>query len=221
LFPQNPHQLSKVAGIFMKNKIIIVSCFALIALGFLGAAIHIEKPFAPNVDLETGAIRIPEDYTRWATLGTWAHANTDLKGKPGSIEYHVVYTPPETIDYYREYGRFPDGAVLVKELLHTETMPMTTGSAVSHATTVKGWFVLVRDTKDRFKDSSLWGDGWGWSLFSADDSINTVSTNYRENCLGCHVPAAQFAGPDAEEADKWIYTFGYPALQKRSLGHFR
>ncbi|MEO5954636.1 MAG: cytochrome P460 family protein, partial [Nitrospiraceae bacterium] len=60
---------------------------------------------------------------------------------------HVVYTQPETIAYYRAHGRFPDGAVLVKELLNAETMGMTTGPAVGHGTTIKGWFVLVRDTE--------------------------------------------------------------------------
>ena len=170
-----------------------------------------QKPFAPNVDPGTGAIRVPENYTRWATLGTWAHAKT--KGEPGSKEYHVVYTQPETIDHYRKHGRYPDGAVLVKELIDTETIPMTTGEAVSHATTIKGWFVLVRDTRGRFKESPLWGDGWGWSLFNAGDPVKTVSTDYQADCLGCHVPARQMARPEAHEDDKWIYTFGYPVLQ--------
>ena len=207
----------------MKYKMITSSILFFMMLGVAVIAMgDSEKPIAPNVDLQTGAISVPKDYTRWATLGTWAHANTKLKrtmthpaGNPGSTEYHVVYTQPETIDYYQEHGRFPDGAVLVKELIHAETMPMTTGPAVSHATKIKGWFVLVRDTQGRFKDSKLWGEGWGWSLFNASDPVNTVSTDFQSDCLGCHVPARQYAPDDAEEADKWIYTLGYPVLQKK------
>lgn len=198
----------------MKHEMITILTLIFMAMGFSGIATSEEmKPVAPNVDLKTGAISVPENYTRWATLGTWAHNNT--KGEPGSKEYHVVYTQPETIDYYQKYGRYPDGAVLVKELLNAETMKMTTGSAVSHATTLKGWFVLVRDTKGRYKESKLWGDGWGWSLFHAPDSKKTVSTDYQENCLACHLPARDLADPDTLEEDKWIYTLGYPVLQNK------
>jgi hypothetical protein len=198
----------------MKHKLIAILTLIFMAMGFSGVATSEEiKAVAPNVDLKTGAISVPENYTRWATLGTWAHANT--KGEPGSKEYHVVYTQPETIDYYQKHGRYPDGAVLVKELLNAETMQMTTGSAVSHATNLKGWFVLVRDTKGRYKESKLWGDGWGWSLFNAPDTKKTVSTDYQENCLACHLPARDLAGPDTHEEDKWIYTLGYPVLQRK------
>ena len=169
------------------------------------------KAFAPNVDLKTGAISVPENYTRWAVLGTWAHSK--MEGKPGVKEYHVVYTQPETIEYYKKNRRFPDGAVLVKELLNTETMPMTTGPAVSHATKIKGWFVLVRDAKERFKDSKLWGDGWGWSLFNAPDSKKTVSKDYRSDCVGCHLSARELADKRAHKHDKWVYTLGYPVLR--------
>jgi hypothetical protein len=127
----------------------------------------------------------------------------------------VVYTQPETIDYYQKHGSFPDGAVLVKELLKAETMQMTTGPAVSHATTLKGWFVLVRDTKGRYKNSKLWGDGWGWSLFNAPDSKKTVSTDYLVDCIACHLPARDLAREDAHEEDKWIYTLGYPVFQNK------
>lgn len=186
----------------------------LIMVSLAGIAVSKEmKPVAPNVDLKTGAIHVPEDYTKWAVLGTWAHANTE--GKPGSKEYHVVYTQPETIDYYQKHGGFPDGAVLVKELLNAETMQMTTGPAVSHATTLKGWFVLVRDTQGRYKKSKLWGDGWGWSLFNAPDPKKTVSTDYQTDCIACHLPARDFAKDDAHEEDKWIYTLGYPVLKNK------
>ena len=193
----------------MKYIISTLSTLALIFICTLTA--HAVTPFAPNVDLKTGAINVPDNYTRWATLGTWAHST--MEGEPGSHEYHVVYTQPETIDYFQKHGRYPDGAVLVKELLHAETMKMTTGPAVSHATKLKGWFVLVRDTQGRFKNSKLWGDGWGWSLFNAPDSKNTVSTDYQENCIACHLPARDLAKPDAHKDDKWIYTLGYPVLQ--------
>ena len=178
-----------------------------------------EKSFAPaSVEAATGAIRVPEGYRLWPTLGTWAHAKTDKMLEtegPGLHEYHVVYTQPETIAHYQKTGQFPDGAVLVKELLHAKTLAMTTGPAVGHATTTKGWFVLVRDTKGRFKESKLWGKGWGWSFFNADDSRQTVSKNFQIECVPCHLPARQLAPANAVEEDKWIYTFGYPVIQKK------
>ncbi len=189
------------------------------AIGLTGLSIaEQEKQFAPNVDVATGALRVPDNYTEWPTLGTWAHANTDEKLKkngPGLHEYHTVYTQPSTIAHYKKTGQFPDGAVLVKELLNAETMAMTTGPAVGHATTLKGWFVLVRDTKGRYKDSMVWGDGWAWGLFNKGDMGHSVTKNYKVECVPCHIPARGMAPANAAEADKWIYTLGYPILQKQ------
>ena len=98
----------------VRNLITAMPIFILVMVSLTGTAMGKEmKPVAPNVDLKTGAITVPEDYTKWATLGTWAHAN--MEGEPGSHEYHVDYTQPETIAYYQKHGSFPDGAVLVKE----------------------------------------------------------------------------------------------------------
>ena len=203
----------------MKRVTIILSILFLAMMSLASLAQDkSKKPFAPNVDLKTGAISVPENYTEWPTLGTWVHASTGdtlEKMGPGVHEYHVVYTQPETLRYYKKNGRFPDGAVLVKELLHAETMPMTTGPAVGHGTTITGWFILVRDTKGRYKDSSLWGDGWGWSLFDVDDPRHTVSKNYKTNCIPCHTPARQLAPRTAVKDDKWISTLGYPVFRKK------
>ncbi len=199
----------------MNYAFIIGTIITSLVMGVGGVAMGNEKkPFAPNVDMKTGAINVPEDYTFWPTLGTWTHAKVD-GGAANIHEYHVVYTQPETIKYYKKKRRFPDGAVLVKELLHAETMSMTTGPAVGHATTIKGFFVLVRDTKGRFKSSPMWGDGWGWSFFNADDRVKTTSKNYKVNCVPCHVPAKDLAPRNAKKDDKWIYSFGYPVLRKK------
>ena len=198
------------------RQMTVIAIVLILGVGSVGGVeiSHAEKPFAPNVDLNTGAISVPEDYTLWPTLGTWTHAKVD--GDAANIhEYHVVYTQPETIEYYQKKRRFPDGAVLVKELLHAETMSMTTGPAVGHATTIKGFFVLVRDTKGRFRNSPLWGDGWGWSFFNADDRVNTISKDYKVDCVPCHTPAKDLAPRNAKKDDKWIYTLGYPVFRKK------
>lgn len=115
---------------------------------------------------------------------------------------HIVYSQQESVAAYRKTGKFPDGAVLIKELFSTHTESMTTGT-VSRADKIVGWFVMVKDSKNRFPDNKLWGDGWGWSFFDAEDRLNTKSTDYVADCKGCHVPV---------EKTDWVYVQGYPVL---------
>lgn len=197
-------------SIAIKLFLVFIAAIAPLDLAFAEG----KKPFAPNVDRDTGAISVPKDYYLWPTLGTWSHAKVD-DGAATIHEYHVVYTQPETIEYYKKNQRFPDGAVLVKELTHAETISMTTGPAVGHGTSLKGFFVLVRDTEGRFKSSPLWGDGWGWSFFEAGNSVKTTSKDYKNECIPCHIPAKELAPRNAKNDDKWIYTLGYPILQKK------
>ena len=151
---------------------------------------------------DNGNLHVPDGYrTSYQALGSWAVASNEGSG---AKELHVVYASPGTIAAYRRDGRFPEGTVLVKEVFQAATGPLTTGT-VSHAETLKGWFVMLKDTAGRYPDNKLWGDGWGWSWFDAKDPVKTTSTDYRANCLGCHVPA---------RASDWIYVDGYPPLKK-------
>ncbi len=148
-----------------------------------------------------GNLHVPPDYrAAYEFLGAWAIA---ADKEVGSKELHNVYATPGAIAAYHTSGHFPDGTVLIKEVYETSTAPMTTGT-VSHARTLKGWFVMVKDSKDSHPGNLLWGDGWGWSWFDAGNPTKTTSTNYRTNCLSCHVPA---------KATDWIYVPGYPALK--------
>lgn len=64
----------------MNTVKITAAIVALAAIPLIGAAMEdAEKPFAPNVNTETGALRVPENYTEWPTLGTWTHAHTGEK----------------------------------------------------------------------------------------------------------------------------------------------
>lgn len=147
-----------------------------------------------------GNLRVPAGYrTSYQFLGSWAIAADKGQGSQG---LHVVYALPGTIEAYRKDGHFPDGSVLVKEVFQAATQPMKTGT-VSHAEKLQGWFVMVKDGKNSHPGNSLWGDGWGWSWFDADNPSKTTSTNYKIDCLPCHVPA---------RVTDWVYVEGYPAL---------
>jgi hypothetical protein len=185
-----------------------------IAMGVAGIsamiaiAAHSQVNPAPNggrsgvVDDAQGNLHVPDGYrTTYQLLGSWAIAADQGQG---SKELHVVYASPGTIDAYRKDGHFPDSTVLVKEVYQAATAQMTTGT-VSHADTLKGWFVMAKDNNGRHPGNKLWGDGWGWSWFDAADPSKTTSTAYGLNCKSCHVPA---------QATDWIYVDGYPALKR-------
>lgn len=177
---------------------------ALIALPMAGSQTALgQSPdvFSSYVDAD-GMISLPPDFRQWAYLGSWSIAGDDEEG--GAAETHVVYTQPETVEAFRQTGEFPDGAVLVKELFETETGDLTTGR-VSWAFEVTGWFIMIKDSEGRFPGSGLWGDGWGWALFQADDPTTTVTEDYATECLPCHVPA---------KTDDWVYVRGYPTLHE-------
>lgn len=149
----------------------------------------------------SGNLHVPADYRAdYQFLGSWAIAADQGQG---SKQIHVVYASPGAIASYHKDGHFPDGSVLVKEVFEATTAAMTTGT-VSHAQKLKGWFVMVKDSKNSHPGNRLWGDGWGWSWFDATNPLKTTSTDYKVDCLSCHVPA---------RASDWIYIQGYPPLK--------
>lgn len=162
-----------------------------------------------------GNLRVPNTYrTMYEFLGAWSAAADQGRG---AQELHAVYASPGTITAYRQDGRFPDGSVLVKEVYRAATDPMTTG-LISRADSLLGWFVMMKDDKDRYSGNQLvWGDGWGWSWFDAANpstassnlplpgGAKATSIDYRENCKGCHLPA---------QATDMIYVQGYPPLRR-------
>ncbi len=148
-----------------------------------------------------GAIRVPDNFrTEYTMLGAWSVAGDADTG--GGVGLHIVYAPQDAVDSYRHTGSFPDGTVLVKELFNGQTTVLTTGTA-TRADSIAGYFVMVKDDNERFPGNPLWGDGWGWSFFAAGNPAQTVSTNYQQDCLGCHEPA--------RDTDL-VYIDGYPVL---------
>jgi hypothetical protein len=156
---------------------------------------------------KTGNIRKPDGYRdRYQILGTFTvfDAIPMASGSPSEQggQSHYTYASPGTAEYYRKTGKFPDGAVLVKEVFGTDHGKLTTGDAY-WASGTKQWFVMIKDEKGRYPGNPLWGNGWGWALFKSDAPDKQVATDYKKDCLGCHVPV---------EKTDWIYVQGYPVL---------
>ena len=178
----------------MRRAIIVV-------LGLISLSVAADDGFSPYVD-DSGNISFPGDFRiSMVHLGSW------FVPEGGASGFHDVYTEKTSAEAYRKTGKFPDGATLVKELRASNAGTYTTGANVSYATDgLKQWFVMIKDEKGRFSDNPLWGDGWGWALFKPDDSSTNVATDYKVDCLGCHVPA---------QANDWVYTEAYPTLTQQ------
>jgi hypothetical protein len=141
------------------------------------------------------------DYRRdWVQLGIFSLLADEPEA--GAKELHIVYAPPESVAAYRKAGVFPDGTVLIKDVFATSTESLTTGTS-SYADTLIGRFVMVKDTADSYAGASpLGGDGWGWAFYEGSETKATVTTDYQQDCLGCHDPARD---------QDLVYVQGYPS----------
>lgn len=147
---------------------------------------------------KAGNIRKPVNYRDlYQALGVFSVADLN-----GDIEMHYTWASQGTAEYYRKNGKFADGTVLVKEVFGSDHAQLTTGDA-HWAKGTKVWFIMVKDSKGRYPGNPLWGDGWGWALYNSDAPDKQIATDYKKDCLGCHVPA---------KATDWIYVEGYPVL---------
>ena len=155
-----------------------------VALGAQAVYASAENLPAEFVDAK-GNITLPAQYrTNMIHLGSWFVPEGEASG------FHGVYTNVGAMEAFREQGQFPDGTVLVKELRSSASGDYTTGAGVKYETAeIKQWFVMVKDSTNRFAGNPSWGDGWGWALFKTDDPGKNASTNYQTDCMGCHIPA--------------------------------
>jgi hypothetical protein len=185
----------------------LLSGGAIVILALVGSAGHEQAKSQTTArfngfDLvdKTGNIRKPSDYRdHYQTLGTYTVLD------PKGDQMHLTYASPGTAEYYRKTGKIADGTVLVKEVFGTDHAQMTTGDA-HWASGTKVWFVMIKDAKGRYPANPLWGDGWGCALFKSDAPDKQVATDYKKDCLGCHIPA---------KATDWVYIQGYPVLKSK------
>jgi cytochrome P460 len=117
----------------------------------------------------------PEGYRRWV------HVRSGLTG-PESPDYkttggiHHIYANDKAMEGYQA-GRFPDGSIIVYDLLEVQTKEGITTEGPRRYLTV-----MHKDGK-RFAETG----GWGFEVFRKDSQADrTIWPNAKTKCFDCH-----------------------------------
>ncbi len=162
-----------------------------------GATQELAKPTF-NAD---GSMNRPSvDYRSWVYVGTPLTPNSLNPPEAPFPDFHNVYIHPSDYSEYRQSGEFPDGTVIIKELV-------SVGSEL--AVSGKGFFMgEYTGLEATIKDSQRFADEPGnWAYFSFGHSYplaETAEAFPTAACNACH---------DASAADDFVFTQYYPVLR--------
>jgi Cytochrome P460 len=111
---------------------------------------------------EDGDLVLPSGFRHWVSLGGPITPNALNDGKAQFPEFHDVYVDEENFRHYQRYGEFPEGTILVKELVLAQPGEYPDGSVDSPSgrgyfpSALHGLDVMVKDSK-RFANTNNWG----------------------------------------------------------------
>jgi hypothetical protein len=149
---------------------------------------------------DDGKLLQPTGYRKWTYVGTPLTPNDMNDGQAAFPEFHSVYINPLAYNHYEKTGTFPDGTVLIKELVSVGSKEATSGSGYFMGE-FTGLEVLMKD-KTRFKDEP---GNWAFFSFGHEYPLKTAATiQPTANCNDCHGGAAD---------DDYVFTQYYPVMR--------
>ncbi len=158
------------------------------------------KPSSVVTFSDDGELERPTGYRKWTYIGTPVTPHDMNDGKAPFPEFHSVYMNPDAFDHYEETGEFPDGTVLVKELIDVGDKEASSGNGYFMGEFV-GLEVAMKD-KVRFKDEP---GNWAYFSFGHKYPLKEMAkVQPAVSCNECH---------DGEADDDWVFTQYYPVLR--------
>lgn len=126
------------------------------------------------VSAEPGGVPYPADYRKWAHVkSTLVGPQSESFARNGGL--HHYYANAKAMEGLGA-GRFPDGSVLVDDLLQTvETAGVSSEGKRSRLA------VMMKDSQ-RYRETG----GWGFEVFAGDKQEGTLTTETRAACFACH-----------------------------------
>lgn len=154
----------------------------------------------PQFDAAGSLLRPDTRYRQWVYVGTPLTPNDMNPPEAPFPEFHNVYIHPDDLDYYYQTGQWPDGTVIIKELVSVGSK-----QAVSGVGYLMGEFTGLEAT---IKDAARFADQPGnWAYFSFGHEYplaDTAEAFPAAACNSCHEAAA---------ADDHVFTQYYPILR--------
>ncbi len=147
-----------------------------------------------------GNLRRPEGYREWVYVGTPLTPNELNNGKAAFPEFHNVYIDPASYKQWKKTGSFPEGTIIVKELVSVGSK-----AAVSGQGYFMGDFLGLEATvksKKRFPNEP---GNWAYFSFGKQPELMASAKAFAtDQCAACHQAAA---------ADDMVFTQYYPVLR--------
>ena len=148
----------------------------------------------------TGALQRPEGYRQWVYVGTPITPNELNPPEAPFPDFHIVYIHPDDYVAYQRTGAFPEGTVLIKELVSIGSKKAASGNGY-----FMGDYIGLEAT---VKDSSRYPNEPGhWAYFTFGHKYplaDTTRAQSTETCNACHQESA---------AEDFVFTQYYPVLR--------
>ncbi|MFT6832887.1 MAG: hypothetical protein ACJAZN_003065 [Planctomycetota bacterium] len=144
----------------------------------------------------------PEGYREWVFVGEPVTPNDMNGGKAPFPEFHSVYIDPRSFEHYERTGEFPDGTILVKELVSVGSKEAVSGNGY-----FMGDFIGLEATvksAERFPD-----EPGNWAYFSFSNPGGALKSSAEAfptaSCNACH---------QGNAGDDFVFTQHYPVLSE-------
>lgn len=151
-----------------------------------------------------GALIRPVGYREWVYIGTPLTPNDMNGGNAAFPEFHNVYVDPVSWAEYKKSGEFPDGTVVIKELVSVGGKSASSGKGYFMGEFV-GLEAAVKDSKRFPKEAN------GWAYFSFGHSYpleKKVKAQAQASCAQCHLTAP---------GGSMVFSQYYPVLRARAV----
>ncbi|MEJ2720768.1 MAG: cytochrome P460 family protein [bacterium] len=171
-----------------------------IVAGIVGISTGSETAAVAKFD-QDGNLLKPEGYRMWVYVGAPVTPNDMNEGHAAFPEFHSVYIDPQGFDAYRKTGKFPDGTVMIKELVSVGTKEAPSGNGYFMGDFI-GLAASVKDSKRFAKEPGH------WAYFNFTDPGKPDKMK-----AGAEATAACNACHEKNAADDWVFTQYYPVLR--------
>ena len=155
---------------------------------------------------DAGELIQPTGYREWIFVGTPVTPNDMNNGKAAFPEFHAVYIHKSAYKKWKKTGSFPDGTILMKELISVGSKQAASGKGYFMGEYI-GLEATIKDSK-RFKDEP---GNWAYFSFTQEGKPlkKTAKAFPAGKCNICHQAFAK---------DDWVFTQYYPVLRAAKPG---